>query len=220
MIDQEKANEWIERMLDGEDIPADVEQYIENTPECLAYKNALESVVYALDSLSIPEPPDDLADIVMGYIKERDNAQAQMVKPRQSIWLDIWNACLDIVPDVGIPIILKREGVPAFVTFCIVLFGIFISPQVEAGKDIKDFIIVEQVSTYAGWMVEESDRIYTYVDSKASGLINRVTTALQMKDAKSAEISGSPAINDINGNQSSYSNDAKIDNKEEIKNSN
>jgi hypothetical protein len=211
MINREKANEWIERMMDGEDIPPDVERYIENSPECQEYKNTLESVVFALDSLSIPEPPADLADIVMGYIEARDDAESQPVKPRQSIWVDVWNTCWDCIPDIGMPVILRREGVPAFVTVCIVLFGVFISPQVEAGKDIKDFKIVEQVSTCADWMVEESDRIYEYVDNKASGLINRVTTAFQLKDGAAEEVSDSPTNNGINGGASSYSNDAKIE---------
>ncbi len=219
MIDREKAYEWIERMMDGEDIPADVEQYIANSPDCQEYKNTLESVVFALDSLIIPEPPADLADVVMGYIEARDDAESETVKPRQSIWIDIWNACWNCIPDIGMPIILRREGVPAFVTACVVLFGIFISPQVEAGKDIKDFIIVEQVSTCADWMVEESDRIYTYVDNKASGLINRVTTAFQLEDNNSEEISDSPTNNDINSDNASYSNDTKID-QEDLKSNN
>lgn len=199
MIDRDEANLWIERMMDGEELPPEVEEFIRQTSECRDYQAALERAVSALDSIQIPEPPIGLNDKVMQYIALREEAEMQTVvrpaKPtRRSIWLDVWYAGLKLLPEVQIPRILHREAVPAFVSVCVIFFGVFIGPQVQAGKENN---LLERVNTYADWMAQESDRISDGIYSKANGLIGRVTEALQLNRSGAAQ-------NDINGSNSSY----------------
>ncbi|MBN2329477.1 MAG: hypothetical protein JXR73_20215 [Candidatus Omnitrophica bacterium] len=203
MIDRDEANRWIERLMDGETIPPDVEDFIRQNSECRDYQAALEKAVSALESLNIPDPPAGLTDRIMDFIAEREASEQyaapQKTRPRNSIWLDVWKACFNLIPDVSIPKILQREAVPAMVSGFVVLFGLFIGPQVEAGKNI---VLLERAKTYANWMMEESDRISYELNSKADGLINHVTEVIQ----KSIKREESNSDNDINQNTSSYRN--------------
>jgi len=106
----------------------------------------------------------------------------------------VWYAGLKLLPEIQIPRILHREAVPAFVSVCVIFFGIFIGPQVQAGKENN---LLERVNTYADWMAQESDRISDGIYSKANGLIGRVTEALQLNRSGAAQ-------NDINESDSSY----------------
>jgi len=186
MIDRDEANEWIERMMDGEEIPPEIETYIRQTSECCEYQAELERAMSALDALNIPEPPPDLASDIMAFIAQREEADGQAFpiqeKPEyRSIWLDIGNAMLNLLPKIHIPPILHREAVPAFVSACVILFGLFISPQVQAGKENP---LLERFTTYTDWMAQESDRISDGIYSKANGLIEQVTSAFQRKNKK------------------------------------
>ncbi len=199
MIDRDEANMWIERMMDGEELPPEVEEFIRMNSECRDYQAALERAVSALDSIQIPEPPMGLNDKVMQYIALREEAEMQPVEqparpPRRSIWLDVWYTGLKLLPEIHIPRILHREAIPVFVSVCVIFFGVFIGPQVQAGKE-NNFL--ERVNTYADWMAQESDRISNGIYSKANGLIGRVTEALQLNRDDTAQ-------NDINESDSSY----------------
>lgn len=187
MIDRDEANDWIERLMDGEAIPPEMEEYIRQTSECRDYQASLERAVSALDALNIPEPPADLTSDVMAFIAEREEAEGRVYpiqeKPAyRSIWLDIGYAFLNLLPEIQIPAILRREAVPAFVSACAVLFGIFVAPQVEAGKDSR---LYERFATCADWMAQNSDRISDGIYSKANGLIDQVTEAFRRTDKKS-----------------------------------
>lgn len=213
MIDRDEANMWIERMMDGEELPPEVEEFIRQTSECRDYQAALERAVSALDSIQIPEPPVGLNDRVMQYIVLREEAEMHTVEqsaspPRRSIWLDVWYAGLKLFPEIHIPRILHREAVPAFVSVCVIFFGVFIGPQVQAGKENN---LLQRVNTYADWMAQESDRISNGIYSKANGLIGRVTEALQLSRDGTAQ-------NDINGSDSSYKENTDFSRQESLLN--
>lgn len=210
MIDRNEANEWIERLMDGDKIPPEVEEFIRQTPECLEYRTALEQAVSALDSLNIPEPPADLCGDVMRFIAEREetetrNALAYEVRRRRSIWLDIGRAFLNLLPEIHIPVILQREAVPAFLSVCVVIFGVFIGPQVQAGKDSR---LLERINSCADWMAQNSDRISDGVYSKANGLIDQVTEVFQRieknKVKKTEKQNAADSSLDIKSATSSY----------------
>lgn len=203
MIDRDEANRWIEKRMDGEPIPPEVEDFIRQNPECRNYQEALKKAVSALDSLKIPDPPEGLTDRIMTYIAKREAAEQPSVapsktRPQNSVWFDVWNACLNMIPEVSVPAILHREAVPTLVCVLVVIFGLAIGPQVEAGKDI---VLLERAKTYANWMLVKSDRISYEFNSKAHSLINHVTEVIHKSMNKPLESS-----DEINRDASSYQN--------------
>jgi hypothetical protein len=208
MIDRNEANEWIERLMDGEEIPPEMEEFIRQTPECREYQAALERAVSALDSLNIPEPPAGLSGDVMRFIAEREEAETRAtaeIRTRRSIWFDIGAAVLNLLPEMQVPIILQREAFPAFLSVCVVLFGVFISPQVQAGKDSR---LLEQFNSCADWMAQNSDRISDGIYSKANGLIDQVTEAFQRSNNKAANQDATDANPDVKNAHPPYTENA------------
>lgn len=184
-MDQNKAHEWIERMIDGEEIPPDMLAFIQQSPECLEYQTALENAVSALDSLTFPDPPENLVDDIMIYIQARKMETAAPLPTAGNRLSDWWEWCRSILSSIQIPAVLRREAVPVMAVALVIFIGIF-SPQVEAEKasSLFESPMGRKVSSYVNWMAEKSDRIYDYANQNISGLIDQVTGAFQFEGEK------------------------------------
>lgn len=175
MIDLNKHKEWIERLIDGDPVPPEIEAFIESDPECREYKAGLERVAFALETFDIPEPPLELTDGVMAFIEAREREETApkpdpIIAYLAALWRDIVKT-LSI--EIYIPQILRREAFPtAFATLTVVL-GIFLTPQVEAGKNfnVLETPIAAKALSISDKFIEERDRL----TEKVAGWIKGAT---------------------------------------------
>lgn len=193
MVEQERIMEWMERMAGGEtDLPPDVREILEKSPEWRDYAGVAGLVACALKTAPIPDPPASLTDDVMRYIADREPPVAAPILPAKPVdWRRYGDRVKNWAAGFRVPLVLQREAWPTVLATLVVVIGVLASPKGEA----LNTPLAAQVSRLAVRMIDQgekfSEQFSGHVYSLASGVIGRVTREIQNQLEKAAPPAGS-----------------------------
>ena len=179
MISCTYAEEWIERFTDEQmSLPKEVEDHLSECAHCREYRIGLEQIAHTLNALEIPLPSPQLVEEVMAYIRQRER-QRRMSRfiPGLSLFRVTLKTLRSYLPTLTLPTILQREGWATAVATMVLVWGVLIAPQVEAGKaqELLNSPLVTEVNKIADSVRAKGEELADRISSLATGFIDGVT---------------------------------------------
>lgn len=178
MITKEIAQYHIERHIDfGEELPPEVEHFLDHHPESRMYLNKMLIVADTLRQIEIQPAPAMLVDEIMNTIRTRE-----MVKQRSwsysvfNPFINFYSGTLNFVHEFRVDPVLSREAWPTVFATLSILFGVFILPQVESGKTDQLRTAVEsKVIAITDETYQKVEDVAKQISDFAAGIIRSVS---------------------------------------------
>ena len=191
MMNREEAQIWIERHIDlGESLPPEVEAFVQQSSEAQLYLQTMQAVAQTLAHWEIEPPPADLPDRVMRYIEKRE--YARMNYPSQVILNLTWQPLKEIgaffSSNFRFGTVMYRDLWPTVVASLAVIWGMFIVPQVQAGKTEELQQTIEQrVTAFTDQTYKQAELVAERVTRFTSEWIRSSTGEINSDEESQSE---------------------------------